>query len=264
MELFTSFGRVDGFAHTALFYGVIGFFVGSFLNVCIVRIPQGASIMFPPSHCPVCKTRLRAADLIPVLSYLLLKGRCRECGSPISVQYPIVEFLTGVCFFLAARWSVDYLHLYKFLFFVSCLVVIFFIDLRHYVIPDVIVLPGIEAGLLLAVFEGRFWDAVFGCAAGGAIFLLIAYMAVGLFRREGMGGGDVKFAGMIGAFLGIKLMLLAAFLSFLAGGLAVIPMLFLGIRKMGEPVPFGPMMVAGAFAAMFFGERILELYLGLW
>ena len=254
---------MDGLAHTALFYGVIGLFAGSFLNVCILRIPRGGSIVFPPSHCPVCKTRLRTADLIPVLSYFLLKGRCRECGSPISVQYPIVEFLTGVCFFLAARWSVDYLHLYKFLFFVSCLIVIFFIDLRHYIIPDVIVLPGIEAGLLFAVFEGRFWDAVFGSVAGGVIYLVIAYMAVGLFRREGMGGGDVKFAAMIGAFLGLKFMLLATFLSFLTGGLVVIPMLFLGIRKMGEPVPFGPMMAVGAFGAMFFGEWMLEVYFRL-
>ena len=136
--------------------------------------------------------------------------------------------------------------------------------MRYLIIPDIIVLTGIEIGLLFAIFEGRFWDGVFGALAGGAIFLIIAQMAVGLFRREGMGGGDVKFAAMIGAFLGVKLVMLATFLSFIVGGIFVIPMLFLGIKKMGEPVPFGPMMVVGAFAALFFGRQILEAYFGLW
>ncbi|MFH1539712.1 MAG: prepilin peptidase [bacterium] len=237
---------------------------GSFLNVCISRLPEGESVVFPPSNCPLCKTKIHPVDLIPVLSYFLLRGRCRECGGLISPRYPLVEALTALSFYAVARWSPDPLATLKYLIFTSALIVIFFIDIRHLIIPDLVVLPLTEMGLLIAIFENRFWDGVLGALVGIALFLAIAEMAALMFRREGMGGGDVKFAGMIGAFLGVKMLLVASFLSFIAGGLIVIPMLLLGIRKVGEPVPFGPMMVAGSAAVVVAGNRILELYSNYW
>lgn len=227
-------------------------------------MPEGKSLLYPPSHCPVCKTRIRPIDLIPVVSYFLLRGRCRECGERISPRYPLVEVLTGICFYAAVRWSPATPVAIKYLVFTSALIVIFFIDIRHLIIPDLVVLPALEIGLLLAIFEQRFWDGVLGALLGIILFLAIAELAALMFRREGMGGGDVKFAGMIGAFLGVKMLLVASFLSFMAGGLLVIPMLLTGIKKVGEPIPFGPMMVVGSAGAVVAGKRLLEIYSNYW
>ncbi|MEW5946729.1 MAG: A24 family peptidase, partial [bacterium] len=201
---------------------------------------------------------------VPVVSYLALRGRCRICGEPISIVYPVVEIAAGACYFFVALHSPDKPALLKGIFLASALIVVFFIDLRHMIIPDAIVLPGLEIGLLIAVFEGRFWDSVLGAAAGIAVFTLIAEMAVGLFGREGMGGGDVKLAGMIGAFVGAKLIFLVTFLSFLIGGIVVMPAVILGKRSMRDPIPFGPMLACGALITLLTGDGILEAYLKLW
>lgn len=251
-------------AFDPLYIGFIGLFIGSFLNVCIARLPVGESIVRPPSHCPACGAGIRPVDLVPVASWFVLRGRCRDCGVKISPLYPAVEALTGLSFYVAASAAPSALALLKSVVFASALIVVFFIDLRHMIIPDRVVFPVLEAGLLMALFENRFWDSALGAALGFGLFLAIAEASAFLFNREGMGGGDVKFAALLGAFLGVKMTLVASFLSFFAGGIIVLPLMFLGIRKVGEPVPFGPMMVLGGACAMVFGERLVETYYRSW
>lgn len=257
-----------------IFYGFLGLFVGSFLNVCIWRLPRGESIVLPPSHCPQCGRRLKAEDLFPVLSYLALRGRCRECQSPISPRYAVVELITGALCYLAAFYAADEVMFLKNFIFVSALLVIFFIDLDHYIIPDVVSLPMIAAGLAFAAAPlalGRFWpdapeaapglgDAAIAGLVGFAGFYAIAVFGELLLKREAMGGGDIKLAAMMGCFLGTRALLVALFLSFLFG-VVLGPLISMARgRGLREPVPFGPMMTLGAALALFSSEPIINWY----
>ncbi|MGD9224801.1 MAG: prepilin peptidase, partial [Desulfobacteraceae bacterium] len=185
---------------------LLGMCIGSFLNVCIYRIPNGSSIVRPPSSCPVCNASIKWFDNIPVVSYILLRGRCRGCKTRISIRYPIVEMLTGL--FAVITWMEFGLSLSAliYFFFITILLVITFIDIDHRIIPDIISLPCIPLGFALSfVLPSITWiDSLLGIALGGGSLLAIAW-GYQLFRgKEGMGGGDIKLLAMIGAFLGWK------------------------------------------------------------
>ena len=259
-----------------IFYGILGLFVGSFFNVCIHRIPIGESIVQPPSHCPECGTRIRPRDLVPVLSWLSLGRKCRECHSRISARYAGVELLTGVVFLFCAGYSITEVDFLKNLIFLSALIVVFFIDVDHQIIPDAVTLPLIVVGLLFAaapyaadfvgiqmtVTEPGIKDAFFGALSGFAGLYLIAILGEWVFRREAMGGGDIKLAAMMGAFLGFRRLMISLFVAFLLG-VVIGPLV--GLARGGrfrEPIPFGPMLALGAAAALFFSEQLVDWYIG--
>lgn len=238
---------------------VLGTMVGSFLNVVITRLPRGESVFTPPSHCLTCGVRIRWSDNVPLLSYLWLRGRCRSCGSRIEWRYPVVEGVTGVVFALSVLRFGLTPAVFPALFFLSALVAITAIDLKQQLIPDRITLPGIAVGLLASLVTPHrsLIDALIAAVVGGGIFFLII-----LVSRGGMGGGDMKLAAMMGAFLGLRLTLVALFLAVFLGGLVAAVLLVGGRRGRKDPLPFGPFLAVGAGASLFWGEALLRLYLG--
>lgn len=247
----------------SLIAGVLGAVVGSFLNVCIRRIPRDESIVLPASHCPHCGQPIRPYDNFPILSFLWLRGRCRACAAPISWRYPIVEALTALLF-VALEWEFG-LNLAWAIqaAFVAALIVVTFIDLEHQIIPDVISLPGILIGLSLSLAGlGPHWtDSLAGVLLGGGFLWGIAAGYYALAGREGMGGGDIKLLAMIGAFQGWASVLLVLLLSSTLGSL-IGGVVLLGRGDAREPIPFGPFLVGGALVSMFWGDTIIGWYLG--
>lgn len=239
---------------------VVGLCVGSFLNVVIARLPLGRSIVRPGSACPRCGRPICWYDNVPVLSFLLLRGRCRQCGTAISWRYPAVELGTACLFVLAFLSRGPSLELPIALILASALVVVTGIDLDHEIIPDVVTLPGMAVGLLASLATGRpVWtDALIGLLAGGGVFFVIIVASGG-----GMGGGDMKLGAMLGAFLGWKPMLVAVLAAVLAGGAVAICLLALGRRGRKDAVPFGPFLALGGLIALLWGERLIEWYLGV-
>ncbi len=196
---------------------ILGLIVGSFNNVCIYRIPRKESIVYPESHCPQCNARITPVDNIPLLSYFLLKGRCRNCRSKISLQYPIVESLNAIIYLLLYLKYGLSIQTSVYMALSSVLIIIAFIDFREEIIPDGISLPGIIIGFILSFLVNYIsvMESVLGILVGGGAILLIALFGSWIFKKEAMGGGDVKLASMIGAFLGWKYILLSLFLGFL-------------------------------------------------
>ena len=244
---------------------IFGAMVGSFLNVCICRLPKEESIIWPGSHCPHCKNPIKFYDNIPLLSYLLLKGRCRYCDASISIQYPIVEAITALSsLFLFMSFGVSLTFIYYFSF-VAALIVITVIDLCHQIIPDVISLPGIGVGLLASLFipQITFFNSLIGVLLGGGSLFLVATVYQWLFKREGMGGGDVKLLAMIGAFLGWKAVILTILLSSLIGSITGIIIMILKGKDFKYAIPFGPFLSLGAVIALFWGETLIRWYLWL-
>ena len=237
---------------------LFGLVIGSFLNVVIARVPDGRSIMSPPSACPACGGLIRWRDNVPVLSWLWLRARCRNCEAKISWRYPAVELVTAVLFALAARRIGPALDLGAALLLLAALVAITGIDLDHQIIPDVITLPGIAvgAGLAVALHPAAWLDTVLGILVGGGLFLVII-----LASRGGMGGGDMKLGAMMGAFLGWKLVLLAILLGVFAGGAVAIALLVTGAKGRKDPVPFGPFLALGAAVSLLWGHDLLGWYL---
>ena len=231
---------------------LFGLAIGSFLNVVIARLPAGRSLVRPRSTCPGCSALLKWYDNIPVLSFLVLRGRCRTCGMRISWRYPIVEMVTAVVLVLAyvalgptADFAVAVVLL-------PALIAITGIDLQHQLIPDAITLPGILVGLLLNLATGRMsWvESVIGISLGGGLFFLII-----LVSRGGMGGGDLKLGAMLGAFLGWKALLFGLFVAIVLGGVIGAAFLATGVRGRKDPIPFGPFLAAGGAMALVWGER---------
>lgn len=242
---------------------IFGSCIGSFLNVCILRIPNDISIAFPPSSCTNCDTPIKWYDNIPVLSYIFLLGRCRKCKEKISLQYPIVELFTGfMAFYTVFSFSLTLKSLFIFVF-VCVLTVISVIDLHHKIIPDVISLPGIPVFLVLALLinETSFTDLVLGILAGGGILYLIAFGYYLLTKKEGMGGGDIKLLAMIGAFTGFKGVFFTIFSSSLIGTAAGIFLMILKGRNMKYAIPFGPFLSLGALIYIYFGDIIIFHYI---
>ena len=244
---------------------VLGAVVGSFLNVCIWRIPAGESIVSPPSRCPRCGTRIRAYDNVPILSYLLLRGRCRECRTRISVRYPAVEALTGAGFVLVAQQFGPTPHALAAVLFLAALITISFIDIDHQIIPDVISLPGIVVGLLLAVAGvGPSWrDSVLGILLGGGTLWAVAAGYQALTGREGMGGGDIKLLAMVGAFIGWRGVLVSLMIGSFSGAAVGIALMIARGTDSRLPIPFGPFLALGAACGLFFGDAAINWYLGL-
>lgn len=242
---------------------ILGLLIGSFLNVCIYRLPRGESIVFPSSHCPSCNKPVKPYDNIPVLSFIFLRGKCRSCGVPISWQYPMVELLHGLGYvFILYQFGVSLQTLVYSLFF-SSLVVVTFIDLSHQIVPDVITLPGMVLGLIAGstILPLGALRSFVGLALGGGLFYLIAVLSIAVLKKEGMGGGDIKLIAMIGAFIGWKGMLLTIFLAAVSGSVSGLLLIFLKGRNRSEPIPFGPFLALGALVSLFWGSEILGWYL---
>jgi leader peptidase (prepilin peptidase)/N-methyltransferase len=245
----------------ALLLGVVGAAVGSFLNVVIDRLPAGQSLVSPPSHCPLCQTRLRARDLAPVVSYLWLRGRCRYCGAPIPSRVLLVEVLAAASFVaigLLRGASLESAHLF---FYAGFLIVVIFIDLEHRLIlnevlvaaaPVALIVAGATAGgsgLVVALVAG---------AGGGGLFLAIYALA-----RGAMGGGDVKLAAVIGLMTGLPGVVVALLGAILSGGATALVLLALRRKGRKDPIPFGPFLALGAALALLWGEELFQAYLKL-
>lgn len=244
---------------------IFGAVVGSFLNVCICRMPKDESIVSPPSHCPYCDYQIRWYDNIPLVSYLLLRGKCRGCGTRISLQYPLVELLNGlltVAIFLRFGPSLSFLALFL---FCSSLVVITFIDIEHQIIPDEISLSGIVIGFVFSFFlPWQTWfNSLLGILLGGGSLLLVAYGYQWLTGKEGMGGGDIKLLAMMGAFLGWKSIPFIIFASSLVGALVGVSIMLIQKKDSKLAIPFGPYLAFGAILYIFYGRQLIQWYFGL-
>jgi leader peptidase (prepilin peptidase)/N-methyltransferase len=242
---------------------IFGALIGSFLNVCIFRLPKEESIVWPGSHCPHCKNPIKFYDNIPLISYILLKGRCRHCHSPISFQYPLIEGITALSsLILFMKFGPSLSYLLYFLF-VAALIVITVIDLYHQLIPDVISLPGIGVGLLASLMTPQItlFNSLVGILLGGGSLFLVATLYQWLFKREGMGGGDVKLLAMIGAFLGWKAVILTILLSSLIGSITGIIIMIIKGKNFKYAIPFGPFLSLGAVIALFYQNEIIAWYL---
>jgi leader peptidase (prepilin peptidase)/N-methyltransferase len=244
---------------------VLGLAVGSFLNVCIHRLPNRLSVVWPASRCPACERPLAWFENVPLLSYAALGGRCRTCRAPISIRYPVVEAITAILFVLQYLAVGPTPLLAPRLLFMSALVVLFAIDLEHQLLPNAITLPGIVVGLAFSIFlPPGLLDALIGTVLGGGILFAIAEGYYRIRGEDGMGMGDVKMLAMIGAFLGWKLMLLTLILGSFAG--SFVGMLILATRRgtMRAALPFGTFLAIGAAIASLVGDQVIAWYVGLY
>jgi leader peptidase (prepilin peptidase)/N-methyltransferase len=242
-----------------------GAVIGSFLNVCIYRIPKGRSVVWPGSACGSCGHMLAWYENIPIVSYLVLRGRCRACRSPISLRYPLVEFLTAAMFALAFWWYGPTLLLLSRLLFGCALIVLFAIDLEYHLLPNVVTLPGIVAGFVFSFVTAPGWFAsLIGIFVGGGVLWLVAEGYYLLRHEEGLGMGDVKMLAMIGAFVGWKLTLVALMMASFAG--SIVGILFIVSRRGGlkYALPFGTFLALGAALAATIGPGVLNWYLGFY
>lgn len=247
-----------------LFLGLVGLVIGSFLNVCIGRLPAGESVVSPGSRCPSCRKPIAWYDNLPVLSYLILGGRCRNCGARISWRYPLVEMTTGALFVVQGlAWGDDLPMLASRLVFTSMLIVLFGTDIETQRLPNVITLPGIVAGLVFSVFvPPGLTDCLIGAALGAAILGLIRWGWKRATGVEGMGLGDVKMIAMIGAFLGWRQVWVVLFLSSVVGAVIGIVLTMAGGKTMQSRLPFGTFLALAALIASLVGSELLDWYLG--
>ena len=246
---------------TVLYVLVItgGLLFGSFTNVIIARIPHGESVVTPSSHCPRCGHRLNALDLVPVLGWLFLQGKCRYCRRPISCRYPLVEILTAALFAgVYWRWGVSWETLAGWIL-VIILVSTAFIDLDEGIIPDVITIPAVAIGLAISFSTIGFFPALWGALAFSGVLFLVAILSNG-----GMGGGDVKLAAVIGVFTGIPGAIVTLLLASFLGAIFGITLMALGKAGRKTPVKFGPFLAIGAYTAYLFSNQIVAWYMGMW
>ena len=269
-----------------LIYGLFGLIIGSFLNVCIYRIPLRKSVVFPGSSCPQCGKAIRAFDNIPVFSYLILRGKCRYCGKPISIQYPLVELLTGVVFYICGRtWNLT-APTFVNTIFLCMVIILIFTDFHHRILPNVLTLPGIIAGILLSPFQvpsvysdmlsvstaslplfrnpqaALPWiGSLFGAIIGGGILLIVGVGYAKLRKRQGLGMGDVKMMAFVGAFIGWQLALLTIFAGALLGTLVSVPLILFRKMNLQSKLAFGVFLGIGAALSLFYGLPFLSWYL---
>ena len=248
-----------------LIAGLFGALIGSFLNVCIYRLPRQESIAWPGSHCPKCSHHIAWYDNIPILSYFALAGRCRHCAVRIPFRYPLVEILNalgyvGLLWFFGLSWTAA---AYGLLY--SALLVVAGTDLSHKIIPNAVTFPGIMVGLVSAstILPLGFLNSVLGILIGGGILWFLAWASPYLFGKEGMGGGDIKLLAMIGAFLGWKPALMTIMVGSFLGSLVGVTLIAAQVIKREDYIPFGPFLVCGALVALFFGQPLLNWYQGL-
>jgi leader peptidase (prepilin peptidase)/N-methyltransferase len=249
----------------AVVYALIfGLCVGSFLNVVIARLPAGRSVISPGSACPRCGSAIAWYDNLPVLSYVLLRARCRACQNPISWRYPAVELICGMLFALAYLHFGPTSRLAAALVLLGALIAITGIDFDHQIIPDMLSIPGIAVGVLWSFAPGGIgWrDSALGVLVGGGVFIAIILASSLVLGQPGMGVGDVKLGAMLGAFLGWKLALLSILLSVLVGGPLAATLLATGRKARKDPLPFGPFLALGGMVSLFWGETLLAWYFG--
>ncbi len=244
-----------------IFVTVVGFAIGSFLNVCIYRIPRNMSLIHPPSHCPYCGKRIRFYDNIPLISYILLRGKCRYCKHPIPVRYLVVELLTGILFLLAyLRFGLTF-ELLRMLIFITVSECIAFIDAEKMIVPDKVTFPAIITGLIMSAYPDNFsiLSSIIGAVSGGVIMLFFRIVGKLVFGREALGDGDVVIMVMIGAFTGPP----GVFVTILFGSLiGSIVGIFLVLRKKSDILPFGPFLVIGSFIYIYLVQFTKYLTIG--
>lgn len=253
------------FAVQVLTAAVFGSIVGSFLNVCIYRLPVGRSVVWPASACPHCERPLSWYENIPIASFLALRARCRTCHASISWRYPLVEALTAAMFGYL-YWSLGpSVLLASRLIFGSALIVLFAIDLEHHLLPNVITLPGIVIGFAFSIFAEPGWlSSLIGVVVGGGVLFGIAEAYYRLRHEDGLGMGDVKMLAMIGAFVGWQLMLVTLVLASVAGSIIGIALIATRRGDMKYALPFGTFLALGAGAAISIGPSLLRWYIGQW
>jgi leader peptidase (prepilin peptidase) / N-methyltransferase len=233
-----------------------GLMVGSFANVCIHRLPRKESVVFPGSHCPACSSEVRPLDNIPVISYIILGGKCRDCSIRISPIYPIIEMVTAILVlagFFRFGVSFDFL-VYSVL--APALVIITAIDIEHQIIPDLITLPGIALGLAVGTYTIGYADSLIGFFVGGGLFYSLAVLSNG-----GMGGGDIKYIAAIGALLGWQEVLLVIFIGAFLGSIVGLFQIAVQKKSRKSLIPFGPFLAAGTLITLFYGNTLIQLYL---
>jgi len=245
---------------------VFGSVIGSFLNVCIYRIPQNIAIARPRSYCPKCSKPIRALDNIPIISFVILKGRCRNCDKKIRLQYPAVELLTALLT-IAVVWKFDFTILTIFyLSLVYILITISFIDLEHMIIPDGLVLAAAMLGLMASILNilPIGWpDSAYGALLYGGVMAGVGYVGKLVYKMDALGGGDVKLAGVLGLYLGWKMSMISLLLAFLVAALFVVVGLAVGRLSRKQLIPFGPFLAMGAIMTLFWGEQLFNWYLHL-
>jgi leader peptidase (prepilin peptidase) / N-methyltransferase len=272
------------------YYAAVGLIIGSFLNVCIYRIPRHESIVFPGSHCPGCGQAVRPYDNIPILSYLWLQGRCRFCRQRISLQYPLVELAAGLAFYACtAKWGITPPAFVNSLFLAVILVLIF-TDYHHQILPDVLTLPGLAAGILLSPFQAdsllrdgsdflafnlAVWvhptnaeavlpwaGSLLGALVGGGTLFLVGMGYQLLRKRQGLGIGDMKMMAMVGAFLGWRPALLVIFAGSFLGSVVGLFLILFGGRTLQTKLAFGTFLGAASIVVLFYGSALLRWYAG--
>jgi len=248
-----------------IFSFIFGTIVGSFLNVCIVRLPTHQSVVTPSSRCPSCKQPIAFYDNIPILSFIILRGKCRKCKDPISYHYPLVEFLAGLfslIFMISYGPSLNYAVYFT---FSTALITITVIDIKHQIIPDIITLPGIAIGLLISFLSSNlsFLDSLIGTVAGGGSLLLVAGGYYLFTKKEGMGLGDVKLLAMMGAFLGWRSILFIIVVGSFSGALVGITVMLIQKKDRRYAIPFGPFLSLGALSYLLYGQEIIHWYIQL-
>lgn len=251
-----------------LILSILGFIIGSFLNVCIYRIPKGESINYPPSHCQHCKHRLSIFDLIPVVSWLLLRGKCCYCGEKISPRYMGIELLNGLGYGLAIVYFGLSIEGIMACGLISVVIVLTFIDIDHMLLPTGVTLVGcvialLGKGALSYVYQdwGYLVSGILGGLLGYGIFAGLFYACLWLLKKEGMGYGDVEYLGMLGLFTSPACVILILLISSIIG--AIYGLILYGIHKESNPFPFGPFLSVGGLMAFFFGEQLIQWYFGL-
>jgi leader peptidase (prepilin peptidase)/N-methyltransferase len=250
---------------TLIVAALFGLLVGSFLNVCIYRLPRGTSIVWPASACGSCRRELRWFENIPIVSWAVLGAKCARCKAPISLQYPLVEAITAVLFVLVVAMTPAGPLLAARLLFVCALIVLFGIDLEHQILPNAITLPGIAIGLAFSLVGPPGWRAsLLGVLLGGGVLYGIAWGYYVVRKEEGLGMGDVKMLGMIGAFLGWQAVLLTLVLASLSGAIIGVAMISLQRGSMKYALPFGTFLAIGALVAMLAGQPIIDWYVGFY
>ncbi|MEA3493615.1 MAG: prepilin peptidase [Candidatus Margulisiibacteriota bacterium] len=249
-----------------MLYFIIGTVVGSFLNVCIHRLPREESIVFPPSHCPRCKHKLSFFDLVPIVSYFILRGKCRYCGEKISFRYPLVELVTGLLFALIGYLFPIMIQPVDFFFsvvFIMLLMVVFFVDHEQLVIPDSINIIGVILGLLYNFLKGNILSALSGMLLAYSAMFLIAKIGKLSLKRDAMGEGDLYLSAFLGAVLGWKVVLLSLFIAYLIAGATAVLLLLMNKVEFGQEVPFGGALAASGIISFFYGQQILAWYFGI-
>ena len=243
-----------------IFAFVFGSAIGSFLNVLIYRLPRQLSIVAPHSFCPNCKKPIKWYENVPIVSYLLLRGKCSNCHKPIALRYPIVEALTGLLFVYAfSRFHLN-LAFFFMIFFFCGLIVIAFIDFSFQVIPDIISMPGIAAGILYQIIKGDFFAGLAGMIFGGGLILVIRVIGGEVYKKEVMGMGDVYLTAMIGAFVGFPFIIPAIFIGALTGAILGVIYILSTHQSRESPIPFGPFLAIGGTAVIIFEPQIYQLF----